>query len=137
VDTQRLGELGTFFEGAWKGTETGKQNNRMPVAATFQLSPDRQRLTYRYVYSGSREPEEGWLTVEKRTGRVVLEGRDVFSLVREGETLILKGWERRNTGNDVLWNQVRQRWRRQGNRLTGVFERGEPLQIERTLELLR
>ena len=137
ADSRELQALESFFAGSWKGTETGKQNNTAPLTATFQLSRDRQRLTYRFVYSDGREPESGWLTVEKRTGRLVWDGRDVFLMKREGPVLTLSGWERRNTGSDVLWTRVRQRWQREGNRLSGNFERGNPPQVERSLNLLR
>jgi RNA polymerase sigma factor (sigma-70 family) len=138
VDTARLAALERFYGGVWKGQEFDAAGKPTPVTLSISLALDGQRLTYRYDYPAPRDSEQGRLTVERRTGRVVVEGRDVYRAVGpQNETLRLEGWQRSNTDTEIVWTFARQTWAQQGNTLTGALEAGSPPALRRTWKLTR
>jgi hypothetical protein len=135
VSTLQLNKLAELVEGDWEGTATYQDGRVTPVRVVFTPASDGLRLTYRYVYPKPRDPESGWWTVEQRTGRLVVDGRDVFQIRQDGARLLLEGWERSNTGSEVVWRFARQQWKREGKSLSITFAAGRPPKRQQTLSL--
>lgn len=126
VDEIRLAELERYFEGTWQGSETDSGGRSNPV--TIRIWREPRRLLMRFEYPKPRETIYTWLSVEKRTGRVVVEGRDVLQLSGPSDgKLSLEGWNRSSTGKNINWAFVRQSWQKDGDTLIGRIDSGSPL----------
>jgi RNA polymerase sigma factor (sigma-70 family) len=137
VDVSGHAALEQLLEGRWEGDSTDSTGKKTAVRLQVKLASGGTYLIHRYDYPASGGSDQQRWFIEKRTGRLVIEGRDVYRVLRRGATLVLDGTERRNTGMEVVWRPARQTWKRAGDRLTVTFEAGSPLRSRRVLRLTK